>query len=44
MMQKAGLKNIKLIPKDNIKDIISSWVPNRIVEDFVASYIIEATK
>lgn len=44
MIQKAGFKNIKLTPKDNSKDIISSWVPNRNVEDFVTSYIIEATK
>lgn len=44
MMDSAGFKDIKLTPKDNSKDIISSWVPNRNVEDFVASYIIEATK
>lgn len=44
MIHKAGFKDIKLTPKDNSKDIISSWVPNRNVEDFVASYIIEATK
>lgn len=44
MMQNAGFKDIKLTPKDNSKDIISSWVPNRNIEDFVASYIIEATK
>lgn len=44
MMQKAGFKDIQLTPKDNSKDIISSWVPNRNIEDFVASYIIEATK
>lgn len=44
MMQMAGFKDVKLTPKDNSKDIISSWVPNRNIEDFVASYIIEATK
>ena len=44
MMQKAGFKDIKLTPKDNSKDIISSWVPGRNIEDFVASYIIEANK
>ncbi|HCT64477.1 MAG TPA: arsenite S-adenosylmethyltransferase [Lachnospiraceae bacterium] len=44
MMQKAGFKDIKLTPKDNSKAIISSWVPNRNIENFVASYIIEATK
>jgi SAM-dependent methyltransferase len=40
----AGFKNINLRPKDNSKEIISSWVPNRNIEDFVASYIIEAIK
>lgn len=44
MMHKAGFKNINLTPKDNSKDIISSWVPDRNIEDFVASYIIEAQK
>ncbi|MEA5084499.1 MAG: arsenite methyltransferase [Lachnospiraceae bacterium] len=44
MMHKAGFKDIKLTPKDNSKAIISSWVPNRNIENFVASYIIEATK
>lgn len=44
MMDKAGFKDIKLTPKDNAKEIIKSWVPNRNIEDYVIPYIIEATK
>ena len=44
MLHDAGFKDIKLTPKDNGKEIIKSWVPDRNVEDYVSSYIIEATK
>lgn len=44
MLQEAGFSNIKLTPKDNSKEIINSWVPNKNIEDFIASYVIEATK
>jgi SAM-dependent methyltransferase len=44
MLQKNGFTNIKLTPKDNSKEIICSWVPGKNVEDYVASYIIEAIK
>lgn len=44
IMQNAGFKDIKLTPKDNSREILKSWVPDRNVEDFVASYIIEGTK
>ncbi|MGK0467706.1 arsenite methyltransferase [Clostridium sp.] len=44
MLQNVGFINIKMIPKDNSKEILSSWVPGKNVEDFVASYIIEAKK
>jgi len=44
MMQEAGFVDIKLVPKDNSREILNSWAPNRNIEDFVASYIIEATK
>lgn len=44
MIQNAGFKDIKLTPKDNSREILKSWVPDRNVEDFVSSYIIEATK
>ena len=44
MIETAGFSNIRMIPKDNSKEIIGSWVPNKNVEEFVASYIIEAEK
>jgi len=44
MIQEAGFANVKLTPKDNSREILKSWVPNRSIEDFVASYIIEGTK
>lgn len=44
MMYDAGFKNVKLTPKDNGKEIVSSWVPDRNIDEYVTSYIIEATK
>lgn len=44
MMNQAGFKDIRLIPKDTGKEIVSSWAPGKNVEDFVSSYIIEASK
>ena len=44
MMEDAGFKDIKLTPKDNGREIVKSWVPDRNVEDYISFYIIEATK
>jgi arsenite methyltransferase len=44
MLRDAGFVNIVLTPKDNSREIIASWVPGRNLEDYVASYIIEANK
>lgn len=44
MLKSTGFKNIKMTPKDNSREIINSWVPDKNAEDFVASYIIEAVK
>jgi arsenite methyltransferase len=44
MLHNTGFKDIKMEPKDNSRDIIKSWVPNKNIENFVASYIIEAIK
>jgi len=44
MLQIAGFKNIRLTPKDNSKEIINSWAPGKKLEEFVASYIIQAEK
>lgn len=44
MLEKVGFTNIQMIPKDNSKQIIKAWVPNGNVENYVASFIIEAKK
>lgn len=44
ILQDAGFSDIVLTPKDNSKEIVRSWVPDRNVEDYVTSYIIEAKK
>lgn len=44
MLMDAGFSDIRLEPKDNSRDILRSWVPGKNVEDYVASYLIEATK
>lgn len=44
MLHKAGFKDIKMAPKENSSEIIQTWVPGKSVENFVASFIIEATK
>ncbi len=44
MLSNSGFKEIMLKPKDNSKEILSSWMPDKNINDFVASYIIEAVK
>jgi len=44
MLQNAGFKEIRMTPKDNSKEIVKAWAPDKNIEDFVASYTIEATK
>ena len=44
MLQNAGFENIRMIPKDSSNEIIKAWTPGKNVEEYVASYIIEADK
>lgn len=44
ILEDVGFIDIVLTPKDNSKEIIRSWVPDRNAEDYVTSYIIEAKK
>jgi arsenite methyltransferase len=44
MLENEGFCDIEMSPKDNSKEILKSWAPDKSVEDFVASYIIEAKK
>ena len=44
MLRDAGFTDIKLTPKDNSREIVKSWAPDLNIEDYVASYVIEAIK
>lgn len=44
MLENVGFKGIQMTPKDNSREIIESWAPGKNIEDYVASYIIEAVK
>ena len=44
MLTKAGFTDIKMTPADNSTAIVQSWAPGSRIEDYIASYIIEATK
>ena len=43
-MQDAGFKEIKITPKDDSKDFIKDWAPEKNVTDYVLSAHIEAIK
>lgn len=44
MLKNAGFNDIRLTPKENSREIIKSWGFGNNVEDYVASYTIEAFK
>lgn len=44
MLENAGFSDLKMLPKNNSKQILKTWAPDRNIEDFVASFIIEAQK
>ena len=44
MLEDAGFIDIRLVPKDNSREILRTWVPDNMAEDYVASYLIEAIK
>lgn len=44
LLAKAGFRNIRMTPKDNSREILQSWVPEKNLSEFLASYIIEADK
>ncbi|NDL67569.1 arsenite methyltransferase [Anaerotalea alkaliphila] len=44
MLEAAGFVDIRLTPKDNSRQILESWVPGHGVEEYVASFMIEARK
>ena len=44
MLQHAGFTDIQITPKENSKEIVSAWAPDKNVDAFVASCTIEAKK
>jgi hypothetical protein len=44
MMQAAGFADIRIQPKDESREFIRDWAPERGVEDYVVSATIEAVK
>ena len=44
MLEKAGFKDIQMRPKDNSAEVVNTWKLGERLEDYVASYIIEAIK
>ncbi len=44
MLKEAGFRNIQMTPKNNSREIIQSWTVDTNIADYVASFIIEATK
>ena len=39
MLRNASFKDINMKPKDNSREIIKSWVPDKNAEDFIVSEI-----
>ncbi|MBU0712709.1 arsenite methyltransferase [bacterium] len=44
MLQSAGFYEIEIKPKDESREFIREWAPNRKIEDYVVSATIEAVK
>lgn len=44
MLEVAGFTDIRIVPKDESREIVGQWFPGRKVEDYVASASIEAVK
>lgn len=44
MLQDAGFQDIRMTPKENSREIVKSWAPGKNIEDYIASYLIEAKK
>lgn len=44
MLRQAGFTRISLQPMDNSREILQSWQSGKTIEDYVASYKIEANK
>jgi arsenite methyltransferase len=43
-LQAAGFSDVRVIVKEESRELVASWAPGRGIEDYVASAIIEARK
>jgi SAM-dependent methyltransferase len=43
-LQAAGFRDVRVMVKEESRDLVASWAPGRSIEDYVASAIIEARK
>ena len=44
MLQKAGFREIKIVPKDSSRSFIREWLPGKRIEDYLVSAMIEGVK
>jgi ubiquinone/menaquinone biosynthesis C-methylase UbiE len=44
LLQKAGFENISITPKEESREFIHTWAPDRSVDDYLVSAIIQARK
>jgi arsenite methyltransferase len=44
MLREAGFADIRIVRKDDSREIVGAWFPGRKAEDYVASATIEAVK
>jgi hypothetical protein len=44
ILEDSGFTNIRITPKDDSREFIKDWAPDRNVEEYVISAHIEATK
>jgi arsenite methyltransferase len=44
LLKTIGFSNIQIKQKDNSREILKNWIPNTNIEDYVASFIVEAQK
>src|SRR5262249_36624485 len=43
-LEEAGFADIRVTPKPESRDVIATWAPDRGIEDYVVSAIVEARK
>jgi hypothetical protein len=44
MLQDAGFKNVRVRPREESRNFIKDWSPDKGIENFVLAAVIEASK